>query len=320
MTSTVPVRRRARPADPKRSAGRPDWARWPTYDAAATGLREYWYPAAWSSQVSRQPIAVEVCTERIVLQRDVDGAAYALHDRCPHRGVRLSQGRQEFPGTITCPYHAWTYRLSDGELVAIITDGPDSPMCGKVAVMTYPVDEALGLVWVYIGDGEPHPLTAQLPEELVDAPPMAVGGRIEDRDGNWRYYAENGFDEGHAKYLHRTSYWRTFKTMPTWNKVHIERHGRWIYRIEDERHWEARSPGSARGPTTGGGSASRRSPRASRSATRARGSTRSVHRRPGLPGVRLAGRARGCCASPTRASSTTSSTCRSTPSGRSTSA
>jgi phenylpropionate dioxygenase-like ring-hydroxylating dioxygenase large terminal subunit len=243
MTSTVPVRRRERPADPKRSSGRPDWARWPTYDAASTGLREYWYPVAWSSQVSRRPIAVEVCTERIVLLRDVDGAAYALHDRCPHRGVRLSQGRQEFPGTITCPYHAWTYRLSDGELVAIITDGPDSPMCGKVAVTTYPVDEALGLVWVYVGDGEPHPLSAQLPEELVDAPPMAVGGRIEDRDGNWRYYAENGFDEGHAKYLHRTSYWRTFKTMPTWNKVHIERHGRWIYRIEDERHWEATFPG-----------------------------------------------------------------------------
>ena len=31
--------------------------------------------------------------------------------------------------------------------------------------------------------------------------------------------------------------------MPTWNKVHIERHGRWIYRIEDERHWDADFPG-----------------------------------------------------------------------------
>lgn len=27
--------------------------------------------------------------------------------------------------------------------------------------------------------------------------------------------------------------------MPTWNKVHIERHGRWIYRIEDSRYWDA---------------------------------------------------------------------------------
>ena len=60
MTPTVPVRRRERPADPRRSSGRPDWAWWPTYDAAATGLREYWYPVAWSSQVGRKPMAVEV--------------------------------------------------------------------------------------------------------------------------------------------------------------------------------------------------------------------------------------------------------------------
>lgn len=200
----------------------------------------------WASEVGRAPVGVTVCEQALMLQRDEEGDVHALHDRCLHRGVRLSLGVEEFPGTVTCPYHAWTYRLTDGELVAVITDGPDSPMCGKVAVRTYPCEEHLGLVWVFVGDREPHPLADQLPEELVDAPEMAVGGRIEDRGGNWRLYAENGFDEGHAKYLHRTSKWRTFKTMPTWNKVHIEHHGRWIYRIEDERHWEADFPGLGR--------------------------------------------------------------------------
>jgi phenylpropionate dioxygenase-like ring-hydroxylating dioxygenase large terminal subunit len=175
--------------------------------------------------------------------RDADDRVRALNDRCPHRGVPLSMGKEEFPGTVSCPYHGWTFSLTDGELVAVITDGPDSPMCGKAAVATYPCEERIGLVWVFVGDREPHPIDDQLPEELVGAPPMAVGGRIEDRDGDYRLYAENGFDEGHAKYLHRTSLWRTFKTMPAWNKVHIEQHGRWIYRIEDERHWEAEFPG-----------------------------------------------------------------------------
>ena len=36
---------------------------------------------------------------------------HALPDRCPHRGVPLSLGKEEFPGTVTCPYHGWTYRL-----------------------------------------------------------------------------------------------------------------------------------------------------------------------------------------------------------------
>ena len=219
--------------------GRADWARWPAYDAADTGLRNYWYPVEWSSQVERSPRGVRLLAENVVLMRDAAGKAHALADRCPHRGVPLSLGKEEFPDTVTCAYHGWTYSLESGELVAVITDGPDSPICGKVRVQTYPTEERLGLVWVFVGDREPHPLSAQLPEELDDPPPMGIGGRIEDRDGDWRLFAENGFDEGHAKYLHRTSLWRLFKVMPTWNKVHIERYGRWIYRIEDERHWDA---------------------------------------------------------------------------------
>jgi phenylpropionate dioxygenase-like ring-hydroxylating dioxygenase large terminal subunit len=250
VTETVlPERVRARSrrtaGDAKRATGRADWSTWPRYDAAGAGLRNYWYPVQWSSEVHERPQPVTVCGEKLMLQRDSAGAVHALHDRCPHRGVALSQGTSEFPDTVSCPYHGWTYRLADGELVAVITDGPDSPMCGKVAVQTYPCEERIGLVWVYVGDGTrpPHPLDEQLPEELVDAPPMAVGGRIEDRDGDWRLYAENGFDEGHAKFLHRTSLWRTFKMMPAWNKIHIEQHGRWIYRVEDERHWSADFPG-----------------------------------------------------------------------------
>lgn len=238
--------RRAAPRDgddAKRSVGRVDWSRWAAYDAAISGLADYWYPVQWSSQVATEPTGVKVCDTDIVLQRDSRGRVHALHDRCLHRGVKLSQGTREFPDTVSCPYHGWTYRLTDGELVAVITDGPDSPMCGKVAVETFPCEEAVGLVWVFIGDRTPHRLVDQLPEELVDPPDYAVGGRIEDRPGNWRLYAENGFDEGHAKYLHRTSKWRIFKMMPTWNKIHVEQHGRWIFRIEDARFWEADFPG-----------------------------------------------------------------------------
>ena len=224
--------------------GRGDWSAWPAYDAADTGFRNYWYPVQWSGQLTDKPQQVKVCGETLVLIRDA-GVAYALHDRCPHRGVPLSEGRQEFPGTITCPYHGWTYDLTDGVLKAVITDGPDSPICGKVAVRTYPVEERLGLVWVFIGDRDPHPIDDQLPEELSGAT-YSYGGRITDRTGNWRLACENGYDEGHAKYLHRTSLWRIFKVMPTWNKTHLERRGRWLFRVQDEVHWHAEFPGLGR--------------------------------------------------------------------------
>lgn len=233
-------------ADPgvkrKMALGR-GWEAWPDYETAAEGLSNYWYPVAWAREITRKPKALRLCGRNIVVLRDENGVVKALQDRCPHRGVPLSQGSVEFPGTISCPYHGWTFSLKDGELVAVITDGPDSPMCRRTMVRPFPAAERLGLVWLFVGDAPAHSIDEQLPEELVDAPPFSVGGRIEDRRGNWRLYAENGFDEGHAKFLHRTALWRTFKVMPTWNKIHIEKFGRWLFRIEDERHWDAEFPG-----------------------------------------------------------------------------
>ncbi|MFD0689196.1 Rieske 2Fe-2S domain-containing protein [Actinomadura fibrosa] len=238
----APARRPKRP-------GRQDWSTWPEYDAAAAGFRGYWYPVTWSSHVTGKPIAVTLCGEKIALVRDA-GKVHALHDRCPHRGIPLSLGDQQFPGTLSCVYHGWTFRLGDGELCAVITDGPDSRICGKVRVQTYPVEERLGMVWVYVplAGEEPHPLDSQLPEELVGNAFM-LGGRIEPRTGNWRFACENGFDEGHAKYLHRTSLWRLLKPMPTWNITRIVPEGRWIYRVQDEVHWEADFPGVGRWTT-----------------------------------------------------------------------
>lgn len=231
---------------PSRGPGRQDWSTWPQYDAAGTGFRGYWYPVTWSSHITGTPSAYTLCGEKIALIRD-GGQVYALHDRCPHRGVPLSQGNQQFPGTLSCPYHGWTYDLTDGRLCAVITDGPQSPIRGKVNVRTYPVAERMGMVWVYVplADEEPHPIDEQLPEELVGNA-FVLGGRIDPRAGNWRFACENGFDEGHAKYLHRTALWRLFKAMPTWNVTRIVAEGRWIYRVQDEVYWDAEYPGVGR--------------------------------------------------------------------------
>jgi phenylpropionate dioxygenase-like ring-hydroxylating dioxygenase large terminal subunit len=194
-----------------------------------------------SSQVRERPERVHLLGEDIMVIRDA-GRVYALANRCPHRGVPLSYGNRQFPGTVSCVYHGWTFDLESGELKAAITDGPDSPICGKVTQPTYAVEERLGLVWVYVGDGEqPHPIDDQLPEELVSNPAV-LGIRIQSRRGNWRFACENGYDEGHAKYLHRTALWRLFKPMPVWNITKIIRRDRWIYRVQTEQHWEADFP------------------------------------------------------------------------------
>jgi phenylpropionate dioxygenase-like ring-hydroxylating dioxygenase large terminal subunit len=171
-----------------------------------------------------------------------------MKDRCPHRGVPLSCGEKAFPGTVSCVYHGWTFDLKSGDLVAALTDGPASPICGKVTQPTFDVEERLGMVWVYVGDGEvPPPIDEQLPEELVSNPGV-VGHRIQPREGNWRFACENGFDEGHAKYLHRSSLWRMFKPMPAWNTTKIVQRGRWLYRVQQDMYWEGDYPGIGRWP------------------------------------------------------------------------
>lgn len=225
-----------------RLPGRQDWSTWPHYQAAKAGFRGYWYPVCFSSHVGEKPRQVQVLGEKIVLIRD-RGKVYAMMDRCPHRGVPLSCGEKVFPGTITCVYHGWTFDLKTGDLVAALTDGPESPICGKVRQPTYHVEERLGMVWVYIGDGEePIPIDEHLPEELVSNPAV-IGHRMQRRQGNWRFACENGFDEGHAKYLHRSALWRTFKPMPAWNLTKIVQRGRWLYRVQEAQFWQENYPG-----------------------------------------------------------------------------
>lgn len=237
-TRRPPARRNRR----GRLPGRQDWSSWPHYQAAAAGFRGYWYPVAFSSQITGKPTGITLLGERIMLMRD-SGTVYALKDRCPHRGVPLSYGNQQFPGTVSCVYHGWTFDLQTGDLAAAITDGPASPICGKVTQPTFETAERLGLVWLFVGDGEEAPpIDEQLPEELVSNAGV-VGVRIQSREGNWRFAAENGYDEGHAKYLHRTALWRLFKAMPVYNDTRIVRRGRWIYRVQDSQYWEADFPG-----------------------------------------------------------------------------
>jgi nitrite reductase/ring-hydroxylating ferredoxin subunit len=228
------------------ASGRSYWHAWPHYDAAEVGLRNFWYPVVWSREVSGKPISVTLLGEKVALVRD-KGKVFALNDRCPHRGVPLSSGTQEFPGTITCPYHGWTYRLETGQLCAVLTDGPDSPLTGKVTVRTYPVEERLGLVWVFMGEigAEAPPVEDDIPAELLGTNPV-VQGRIEGgRRGNWRYAAENGFDEGHAKFLHRNAVWTGRRRMPAWNDVEVitTADGQWISRRSKNIAWEGDFPG-----------------------------------------------------------------------------
>ena len=95
------------------------------------GFREYWYPCVWSKEVGRKPKNIKMLGEELVLFRGKKGNVVALNEWCPHRGARLSRGFCEFEGTVTCPYHGYTFDES-GNCVAGLIESTESPLVGKM--------------------------------------------------------------------------------------------------------------------------------------------------------------------------------------------
>jgi phenylpropionate dioxygenase-like ring-hydroxylating dioxygenase large terminal subunit len=221
--------------------------RFPHYDAAITGFDGYWYPVLLSRQLGHKLLSMRLFGDDVLFIRE-KGRVYAWQDRCPHRGIKLSIGKREFPGTVSCRYHGWTFDLASGKLVAALTDGPDSPLCGRVGVKTFPAAERAGLIWIYKGDGPPPPLERDIPSELLSER-TAVEGRVTERAGDWRHAAENGFDEGHGKYLHRDALFVTFMHPPAY--VHCEvvpEEENWIGRKTKDYAFQADYPNLGRWP------------------------------------------------------------------------
>ncbi len=68
-------------------------------------LKNYWYVAAYSDEVGREPLGRVLLGEPVVLYRTEAGAPVALEDRCAHRRLPLSMGKV-IGDTIQCHYHA----------------------------------------------------------------------------------------------------------------------------------------------------------------------------------------------------------------------
>lgn len=51
--------------------------------------------------------------EKLIALFHEGGAYHAIDDMCPHMGASLSEGSVS-AGVVTCPWHAWRFRISDG--------------------------------------------------------------------------------------------------------------------------------------------------------------------------------------------------------------
>jgi len=120
-------------------------------------MRRYWQPVALSEDLSAdKPLAAELLGEELVLFREPGGCPAMIGRYCAHQGVDMIYGRVE-PGGLRCMYHGW---LFDG-CGKLVVDGswlPDGEKRMSVGQPAYPCAEAGGLIFAYMGPGDPPPL------------------------------------------------------------------------------------------------------------------------------------------------------------------
>jgi 5,5'-dehydrodivanillate O-demethylase len=133
----------------------PDFTRTGPDTLAGRYLRRFWQPVYLAEDlVPGRAKPVRIASEDFTLYRGEGGAVHALAFRCAHRGTQLSTGWVE-GDCLRCFYHGWKYDGS-GQCVEMPAEDPSFPP--KVRIRSYPTEEYLGLIFAYLGDGEPPPL------------------------------------------------------------------------------------------------------------------------------------------------------------------
>ncbi len=123
-------------------------------------IRRYWQPIALAEELppGAPPLPVRVLSEDLVLFRDEFGRVGLLGVHCSHRSADLSYGRIE-DGGLRCLYHGWLYDIH-GNCLDQPGEPADSRFKEKIHHTAYPCQEKAGLVFAYLGPGEPPLLPA----------------------------------------------------------------------------------------------------------------------------------------------------------------
>jgi len=175
-------------------------------------LWDFWYPAVRSAEVAGNRLAKAMLLEvPLVLGRTSEGAAFAMRDSCPHRGIPLSYGR--FDGkTLECSYHGWRFEACSGQCVEIPSlTSQDKLKVERIFAGHYPCEERDGYIWVY--------MTAQgarTPETVPAAPKLAVFSekyKITHLACDLPSHVDQGIiglmDPAHGPFVHQSWYWRS---------------------------------------------------------------------------------------------------------------
>jgi len=177
-------------------------------------LRDLWYYALPGASLQRgRMLHRTILGEPMLLGRDAGGKVFALLDICPHRGMPLTEGR--FDGReVECCYHGWRF-APEGRCTAIpwLVDGSEVDV-QRIKVRRFPAREALGNVWVHLGEADGD--DASLPE-LPPVPDIGLAQPKLTVEMDFACHVDQAviglMDPAHGPFVHTSWWWRPHRQM-----------------------------------------------------------------------------------------------------------
>src|SRR5262245_16181727 len=160
-------------------------------------LRRFWQPVHRARDLAPgRAKPIEILAEKFTLYRGDGGAFHLVAFRCPHRGAQLSLGWVEGED-LRCRYHGWRFDCS-GQCV----EQPDveTPSAQRIRMPSYPIREDMGLVFAYLGEGEPPPFP-RYPD--LDREGVIVTDPVEILPCSFWNRLDN--DHSHIPWVHRAT-------------------------------------------------------------------------------------------------------------------
>jgi phenylpropionate dioxygenase-like ring-hydroxylating dioxygenase large terminal subunit len=163
-------------------------------------MRRYWLPVCTTEQLPHPdcaPLRISLLGERFVAFRDSNGKVGVLDEMCMHRGASLALGRVEECG-IRCLYHGWKFAV-DGTVLET-PNHADASLKSRLQAPAYPVREAGGLVWAYLGPKQKEPPFTRY--RFMDAAPENRCVVRINVAASYLQLWEGGADSSHVGILH----------------------------------------------------------------------------------------------------------------------
>jgi phenylpropionate dioxygenase-like ring-hydroxylating dioxygenase large terminal subunit len=162
-------------------------------------MRRFWQPICFSDELTDLPKRVRIFGEDLVAFRDGSGAVGLLELHCPHRGTSLEFGLLGEKG-IRCCYHGWLFGI-DGAILETPGEPPSSTLKDRLFHGAYPVHEAHGLVFAYMGPPAEQP-AFPIYDSLIRPGYRVIPGQKYFYPCNWMQIQDNTMDPAHTAFLH----------------------------------------------------------------------------------------------------------------------